>query len=156
MNLNFFAKFTRCFRQVQQVKVPKKNHEDLCWPLIDTYKLIVDNTLPLFSEREVSHTVKSLGPICSSTTSTMFSEPYLKQTHRARERKIKRKKMYVWFLVRKWLLMELQASLYCHAGLSRQGSVVVRLICMSGLRCLGDIPWFSIFFLDLRLWVCVS
>ena len=30
MRLHLLAKFTECFRQVQQVKVPKKDHEDLC------------------------------------------------------------------------------------------------------------------------------
>ena len=28
--LHLLAKFTKCFRQVQQVKVLKKDHEDLC------------------------------------------------------------------------------------------------------------------------------
>ena len=41
MHLYFLAKFTKPFRQVQQVKVPNKDHEDLCGPLIDTYKLAV-------------------------------------------------------------------------------------------------------------------
>ena len=41
MHLHLEAKFTECFRQVQQVKVLKKDHEDLCWTLIDTYKLAV-------------------------------------------------------------------------------------------------------------------
>ena len=42
MHLHFLAKFTKCFRQVQQVKVLKKNdNEDLCWTVIDTYKLAV-------------------------------------------------------------------------------------------------------------------
>ena len=30
MHYNFFAKFTKCFRQVQQVKVLNKGHKDLC------------------------------------------------------------------------------------------------------------------------------
>ena len=30
MHLHLLAKSTKCFRQVQQVKVPKKDHEDLC------------------------------------------------------------------------------------------------------------------------------
>ena len=30
INLHLLAKFTKCFRQVQQVKVLKKDHEDLC------------------------------------------------------------------------------------------------------------------------------
>ena len=41
MHLYLLAKFTKCFKQVQQVKVLNKGHEDLCWPLIDTYKLAV-------------------------------------------------------------------------------------------------------------------
>ena len=32
----------------------KKDYEDLCWPLIDKYKLILYNTSPIFSEIEVS------------------------------------------------------------------------------------------------------
>ena len=35
------AKFTKRFRQVKQVHVLNYNYEDLCWPLIDTYKLAV-------------------------------------------------------------------------------------------------------------------
>ena len=30
MHLHLLAKFTKCFRQVQQVKVLKKDHDDLC------------------------------------------------------------------------------------------------------------------------------
>ena len=30
LHLHLLAKFTKCFRQVQQVKVLKKDHEDLC------------------------------------------------------------------------------------------------------------------------------
>ena len=41
MHLNLLAKFTQCFRQVQQVKVLNKYHEDLSWTLINTYKLAV-------------------------------------------------------------------------------------------------------------------
>ena len=44
MHLYFLAKFIKHFRQIQQVKVPNKDHADLIWPLIDTYKLIV--TIP--------------------------------------------------------------------------------------------------------------
>ena len=51
MHFNFSAKFTNCFRQVQQVKVLNKDHEDLCWPLIDTHKVIVQ-------ERNISLTVE--------------------------------------------------------------------------------------------------
>ena len=45
------------------------------------------------------------------------------------------------------------------AGLVRQESVVVRLICMPGLSCLGDIPYFYFYFVGslvfgLRLWSC--
>ena len=40
MHLYLLAKFTKCFIQVQQVEVINKGHEDLCWPLIDTYKLL--------------------------------------------------------------------------------------------------------------------
>ena len=54
MHPYFLAKFTTCFRQVYQVRVSKKDHEDLCWPLIDTYNLIVYKTLPIFSEKEIS------------------------------------------------------------------------------------------------------
>ena len=36
MHLHFLAKFTKCLRQVQPVKSLKKDHEDLCWTLIDT------------------------------------------------------------------------------------------------------------------------
>ena len=39
MHLHWLAKFTKCFRQVQKVKVLKKDQKDLCWTLIDTYKL---------------------------------------------------------------------------------------------------------------------
>ena len=46
----------------------------------------------------VHNTVKSLAHICSSTTSTMFSEPCFKQTHTARQRLIKRKGYYFGFL----------------------------------------------------------
>ena len=35
-------------------------------------------------------TVRSLAPICRSTTSTLFSEHFFRQSHTARERKIKR------------------------------------------------------------------
>ena len=41
MHLYFLAKFTKHFKQDQQVKGQNKDHEDLCWPLIDTHKLIV-------------------------------------------------------------------------------------------------------------------
>ena len=54
MHPYFLAKFTACFRQVYQVRVSKKDHEYLCWPLIDTYNLIVYKTLPIFSEKEIS------------------------------------------------------------------------------------------------------
>ena len=37
----YLAKFTKRFRQVQQVQALNKNYEDLCWPLIDAYKLAV-------------------------------------------------------------------------------------------------------------------
>ena len=40
----FLVKFTKWFRPVQQAKVLNKDHEDLCWPLIDTHKLIVQLT----------------------------------------------------------------------------------------------------------------
>ena len=30
LHLHLLAKFTKCFRQVQPVKVLKKDHEDLC------------------------------------------------------------------------------------------------------------------------------
>ena len=30
MHLHLLAKFTKCFRKIQPVKVKKKNHEDLC------------------------------------------------------------------------------------------------------------------------------
>ena len=43
MHLYFLAKFTKCFRQVKQVKVLKNYYGDLCGPLTDTYKLIVYN-----------------------------------------------------------------------------------------------------------------
>ena len=36
MRFNFLVKFTKCFRQFQQVEVLNKDHEDLCWTLIDT------------------------------------------------------------------------------------------------------------------------
>ena len=35
MHLHLLTKLTKCFRQVQQVKVLKKDHEDLCWTFID-------------------------------------------------------------------------------------------------------------------------
>ena len=37
----------------------------------------------------VQDTVRSLAPICSSSTSTMFSEPCLKHTHTVRQRQMK-------------------------------------------------------------------
>ena len=40
-HLYYLAKFTKRFRQVQQVQALNKNYEDLCWPLIDAYKLAV-------------------------------------------------------------------------------------------------------------------
>ena len=48
--------------------------------------------------RHVTLTVRSLAPICSSTTSTMFSEPCFKQTHTAKQKLIKRKDYCVGFL----------------------------------------------------------
>ena len=45
----------------------------------------------------VMHTVRSLAPICSSTTITMFSELCFKQTHTARRRLIQRKDYNVQF-----------------------------------------------------------
>ena len=39
MHLYSLAMFTKCLRQVKQVKVLKQDHEDLCWTLIVTYKL---------------------------------------------------------------------------------------------------------------------
>ena len=53
MHLYFLVKFTKCFRQVKQVKVLKNDFGDLYWPLNDAYKLIVYSTLPTFSEIEV-------------------------------------------------------------------------------------------------------
>ena len=50
MHFNFLAKFNKCFRQVQQVKVLNKDHEDLCWLLIDTQKLIVQHDILISSE----------------------------------------------------------------------------------------------------------
>ena len=44
MHFYFLVKFTKWFRPVQQAKVLIKDHEDLCWPLIDTHKLIVQLT----------------------------------------------------------------------------------------------------------------
>ena len=41
MHSYLLAKFTKCFRQVQQVKVLNKDQEDLCWRFIDKYKLAV-------------------------------------------------------------------------------------------------------------------
>ena len=41
MHLHLLAKFTKCFRQVQQVKVLKKVQEEVRWTLIGTYKLVV-------------------------------------------------------------------------------------------------------------------
>ena len=88
------------------------------------------------------YTVKSLAPICSSLTSTMFSEPCFRQTHTARHRQIKRK----YYLVRcqgtNWVLLKKWTSLHLYAVLGRQWSVVVRHIFMPGLSCFGDIPWF--------------
>ena len=54
----------------------------------------------------LNYTLRSLTPICSSTTSTMFSEPCFKQTHTARQRLIKRKDSNVGFLVTSWLILE--------------------------------------------------
>ena len=41
MHFYLLAKFTKYFRQVQQVKVLNKDYEDLYGPLIVTYKLAV-------------------------------------------------------------------------------------------------------------------
>ena len=41
MHLYLLAKFTKCFRQGYQMKVLKKDHEDLCCTLMDTYKFAV-------------------------------------------------------------------------------------------------------------------
>ena len=43
-------------------------------------------------------TVRSLAPICSSLTSTMFSELILRQSHTARQRQINGKEYSVSFL----------------------------------------------------------
>ena len=71
-----------------------------------------------------TRSVRSLAPICSKTTSTMFSKPCLEQTHTARLRLFKRKGYYVGCLGTSWLFMEQHTSVHCHAGQGRQGSVV--------------------------------
>ena len=48
MHFYFLAKFTKCFRQVQPVKVLNKDHEDLY--LIDTHKLIVQHDILISSD----------------------------------------------------------------------------------------------------------
>ena len=56
----------------------------------------------------VQDTVRSLAPICSSTTSTMFLESFFRQTHTARQRLINRNGYYVGLLCKRWLLLEWQ------------------------------------------------
>ena len=58
MHLHLLAKFTKCFIQVQQVKVLKKDHEDLCRTLMDTGKLAV-NCQCLFLVKYWSHRRKN-------------------------------------------------------------------------------------------------
>ena len=41
IHLHLLTKFTKCFIQVQQMHALKLYYEDLCWPLIDSYKLAV-------------------------------------------------------------------------------------------------------------------
>ena len=51
------------------------------------------------------YTVKSLAPICSSTTTTTFSEPCFRQSHTARHTQIKKKDFPVGFLGTHCLLL---------------------------------------------------
>ena len=85
-------------------------------------------------------TVRSLAPIRRSTTRTRFSEHFFMQTHTAIQRMIKGKGYHVRLVCKIWLVLEYQTSPHCHALLGRQGSLVVRLICMPSFIYLGNIP----------------
>ena len=78
----------------------------------------------ILRDNRIYPTVRSLAPICSSTTSTTFLEPCFKQSHRARHKLIKRKDFPVRFLGTWWLLLYQQASLKWNAVLCRKWSVV--------------------------------
>ena len=91
-------------------------------------------------------TVRSLAPICSSPTSTLFSEHFFRQSHTARARHKKRKDCHGELLGTSWLLQEQLASLHVHAMLGRKGSVVVRQIFIPGMSCTGGISRFIFFF----------
>ena len=67
------------------------------------------------------NTVKSLAPICSSTASIMFPEPYFRQTHTVSQRQIKRKDYRVRLQRTSWLFLEKPTSTHCHEVLGRQG-----------------------------------
>ena len=99
------------------------------------------NRLTVMLETKV-YTVRSFAPICSSTTSTLFSEHFSRQSHTGRNRKMKRKSCSLRLLGSSWLLQEQYASLHFHAMIGRQGWVVVRQIFILGLSCTGGIPWF--------------
>ena len=94
------------------------------------------------SKKYAPPTVISLAPICRSTTSTLFSEHFFRQSHTARDRQIKRKDCPIGLLGTSWPLQEQYASLNFHAIIGRHGSVVVRQICIPGLSCTGGTPWF--------------
>ena len=76
--------------------------------VVNTCKNEVDNNLLGVYQQNVAvssgrnclqwNTVRSLAPICSSLTSTIFSEPILRQSHTARQRQINGNKYSVSFL----------------------------------------------------------
>ena len=62
-------------------------------------------------------TVRSLAPICRSTTGTMVSEAWYMQIHTVRYRLIKRTRSYVGFLGTCRVLWEYRTSPHCHSRL---------------------------------------
>ena len=67
----------------------QKQKKEAVNPLEDTWRLL---------GRFALHTVRSLALVCSSLTSTIFSEPILRQSHTARQRQINSNKYSVSFL----------------------------------------------------------
>ena len=91
-------------------------------------------------------TVRSLAPICSSTTSTIFSELICRQTHRARHRQRKKTVYIAIILGPSWLFVEKQTMLPCYAVLCM--SMVMRLTFLFWSGCLGE---FFLLFVSLRV-----
>ena len=113
-----------------------------------------------FYQGLTSSTVKSLAPICSSTTSTfsraLFYVDPQSQTEANKEEKLLCR--VSWYKLTSSGVPDI-TSLPCRASLARlgrQGSMVVRLIFMPGFSQLQDIPLYKFYFVgslvvDVRL-----